>query len=167
MKCPLTSFVLLSLGIAFSAFSQGRGDSTIVDILNENYPDKVSINQPEGLNERLLPPTSETNSGDEETKSASSHTQHIVKMVGYRIQVYADNNARTAKNAAIAKERAILARFPRIGTYISYKAPVWRLRVGNFRTHAEAQEMLNEIRRALPAYARECIIVRDRVNILQ
>ena len=48
--------------------------------------------------------------------------------------------------------------------YIGYKAPSWRLRVGDFRTRDEAEEMLKQLKKAFPAYSRELTIVVDRIN---
>ena len=87
--------------------------------------------------------------------------------VGYRIQVFSDRNQRTAKGEALSKERNIKASFPDMGTYISYDAPSWRLRVGDFRTREEAKVQLDELRELFPGYANEMIIVVDVINTAQ
>ncbi|MDD2961237.1 MAG: SPOR domain-containing protein [Muribaculaceae bacterium] len=149
----IATVMLLIIGSA-KLMSQER-DSTIVDYLHGTSNEKVNIVQPEGLNERLMPDELE-----EETHQSSSG-----KMVGFRIQVFSDNNHRTAKSEAMIKERNITSRFPLIKTYLTYKAPAWRLRVGDFKTQEEAHEMMNQIKKAFPGYSREVIIVRDRINI--
>lgn len=85
--------------------------------------------------------------------------------IGYRVQVFSDNNVRTARNEARLKQRNIKARFPQYESYVTYNSPYWRLRVGDFKTQEEAQAALNAIRRALPAYARELRVVRDRIKV--
>ena len=90
-----------------------------------------------------------------------------MKAVGYRIQVFSDRNQRTAKGEALSKERNIKASFPDMGTYISYDAPSWRLRVGDFRTREEAKVQLDELRELFPGYANEMIIVVDVINTAQ
>lgn len=87
------------------------------------------------------------------------------KMGGYRIQVFSDNNARTAKSEARTRARNISARFPQYPTYVVYSSPYWRLRVGNFRTQEEASNAANELKEAFPRYSREIRVVRDRVVI--
>ena len=87
-------------------------------------------------------------------------------MVGYRIQVFSDRNQRTAKGEALTKERSIKEAFPEMGTYITYDAPSWRLRVGDFRTRDEAVIRLGELREMFPGYAGEMIIVVDVINTL-
>lgn len=89
------------------------------------------------------------------------------RSVGYRIQAYTDNNQRTAKAAAQARARAIAMKFPQYRFYISYNAPSWRLRIGDFKSQSEAQAALARIRSVFPSYAREMTIVRDHINVWQ
>lgn len=156
-------FILLVSAALAVAVSQAQtvasGDSTIVRHINADSLGMVHVYQPYELDKRLAP--EESTDEEEQDGAYSSHGYTI----GYRVQVFADNNHRTAKNEAQIKERNIISRFPMVSTYISYKAPSWRLRVGDFRTHEEALEMLNEIKKAFPSYSREVIIVRDRINL--
>lgn len=85
--------------------------------------------------------------------------------IGYRVQVFSDNNARTAKNEARSKSRNIGARFPQYRTYVMYTSPYWRLRVGDFTSETEAEAAAADLRRAFPAYSREIRVVRDRINL--
>ncbi len=85
--------------------------------------------------------------------------------VGFRIQAYTDNNPRTAKAAAQRRARDIAMKFPQYRSYISYKAPAWRLRIGDFKTQREAQAALHRIKSVYPKFAREMVIVRDRINV--
>ena len=85
--------------------------------------------------------------------------------VGYRIQAYSDNNHTTAKAAAQQRARDIAMKFPQYRSYISYKAPSWRLRIGDFKTRGEAQAALQRIKSVYPKFAREMVIVKDHINI--
>lgn len=87
------------------------------------------------------------------------------RSVGYRIQAYTDNNPKTAKAAAQQRARDIAMKFPQYRSYISYKAPAWRLRIGDFKTQQDAKAALNRIKSVYPKFAREMVIVRDRINI--
>ncbi len=101
-------------------------------------------------------------------KPKRQHTsQQIIENrgVGYRIQAYTDNNPKTAKAAAQKRARDIAMKFPQYRSYISYKAPAWRLRIGDFKTQQEAKNALNRIKSVYPKFAREMVIVRDRINI--
>ena len=87
------------------------------------------------------------------------------RSVGFRIQAYSDNNYKTAKASAQKRARDIAMKFPQYRSYISYKAPSWRLRIGDFKTRGEAQAALARIKKVYPNFAREMVIVRDRINI--
>ena len=85
--------------------------------------------------------------------------------MGYRIQAYSDNNNTTAKANAQQRARDIAMKFPQYRSYITYKAPSWRLRIGDFKSRQEAQAALQRIKSVYPKYAREMVIVKDRINI--
>ncbi len=84
--------------------------------------------------------------------------------VGYRVQVFSDNNPRTAKNEARSKSRVISARFPEYATYVVFASPYWRLRVGDFHSQEAAAEAAEAIKREFPSYGKEIHVVRDRIN---
>lgn len=133
--------------------------STIVDHITIGT--KNVITQPEKLAQRLFPGT------EIEEVEQKEEMQRPVngRMAGFRVQVFSDNNARTAKNEARAKQRTISSRFPQYQTYVMYTSPYWRLKVGDFRTQQEANAAADELRKAFPAYSKEIRVVRDRVNI--
>ncbi|MDE7473345.1 MAG: SPOR domain-containing protein [Muribaculaceae bacterium] len=96
---------------------------------------------------------------DDETAGNASH-----RSAGYRVQVFSDNNQRTAKGEARSKEMQIKEAFPEYGTYIVYNSPFWRLKVGDFKTQHEAEAAADAIKSRFPSFAREVRVVRDRVN---
>lgn len=131
----------------------------------------VSFEMPQALLERI---TAESHGGsaddgrEAESEEAESERQARTKgtkSVGFRVQVYSDNNARTAKGTARQRERAISGAFPAFSTYVTYASPYWRLRVGDFRSQYDAEKAAAEIKRAFPSFAREVRVVRDRVNL--
>lgn len=87
------------------------------------------------------------------------------RSVGYRIQAYSDNDYRTAQAKAQQRAREIAMRFPQYRSYITYNAPSWRLRLGDFKNQKDAQAALQRIRAAFPTYGRSMVIVRDRINV--
>lgn len=161
------------LGGLFLAMSAITAHADIVENLNRSGS-TVTVEQPDALSQRLHAPANvddqtgdasdETNPGSESDERENAPVMRSKgKIVGYRVQVYADNNPRTAKGEARVRERAIGRRFP-YTTYVAYASPYWRLRVGDFRTLPEAEKAAAEIKRAFPGYAREVRIVRDRIN---
>lgn len=88
-----------------------------------------------------------------------------LKMQGYRTQVFSGNSQRASKDEAFLKEEEIKELFPTLPTYVTYTAPFWKLRVGDFRSHEEAYQMMRILREAFPAYAKEMYIVREEIKI--
>lgn len=154
-----TRHTVAVLAIVFSTASASSAlagdDTTIVSHIENQSEGKVKINQPESLSERLLP-----SNGNPDNASQPATTSQA----GYRVQVFSDGNQSTAKNQAQSRERQIKARFPDLECYLSYKAPTWRLRVGDFRTRSDATELLEELREAFPSFAREMIVVTDKID---
>lgn len=151
MKKLLLSFIILCLGgVAASA----QTVVTIADLLNATG--KVSISQPEALNARLIAHAVE---------EAETPGDAATSVGGFRILVFSGNNANTAKNAAESRAEAIGERFPEWTAYVTYDAPYWRLRVGDFTMQEEAAIALAELKKAFPAFAREMRVVRDRINV--
>ena len=84
---------------------------------------------------------------------------------GWRIQAFQTSQSRTGKQKATERGRAIAMKFPQYRTYITYKAPSWRLRIGDFDDEDAAKKALRALRARFPAYASEMTIVRDKVNV--
>lgn len=84
---------------------------------------------------------------------------------GFRIQVFSDNDYRTAKNNALYKEGLIQQAFPKLETYVTFTSPFWRLRVGDFRSYEEAGNALIQLKKEFPQMAREMRVVRDKIHI--
>lgn len=83
---------------------------------------------------------------------------------GYRIQVYS-GNLRNSKNIATSRRNQINALYPDLLPTVEYDAPFWRVRVGNFTDHNEAQAKMAELRKAFPAFSREMYIIRSQVRV--
>ena len=88
-----------------------------------------------------------------------------LKIQGYRTQVFSGNNQRASKDEAFSKEKEIKELFPDVPTYVSYTAPFWKLRVGDFRSHEEAYHMMRQLMAAFPKYGKEMYIVREEIKI--
>lgn len=89
----------------------------------------------------------------------------FLKIQGFRTQVFSGNNQRKSKDEAFNKEKEIKELFPELPTYVTYTAPFWKLRVGDFRSHEEAYQALRQLMAAFPAYAKEMYIVKEEVKI--
>jgi len=150
--------ILLYAALAVTAMTT-MADVTIVEHITADSRNKVV--QPEALRQLLV---RQENAAETEEPHGISAEATASTSSGYRVQVFLDNNPRTAKATARRKASAISSRFPEMRTYITYNSPYWRLRVGDFRSHAEASEAAAELRSAFPGSAKEVRVVRDRIN---
>ena len=74
---------------------------------------------------------------------------------GWRIQIGFANK----ESQINPKHIEFMRRYPEIPVYLTYTAPYYRLRIGNFRTRLEAEKIKNYISNHYKGY-----IVRDYIN---
>lgn len=130
-----------------------RAQSNIVKSLERNVPGqgKVTIHQDSRI-EALLG-TARTGTGE----------QTVIKSSGYRVQAYAGNNTRQAKNEAHQVGTRVKEYFPELSVYTSFNPPRWLCRVGDFRSIEEADAMMRKLKAT--AVFKEVSIVKDQINI--
>jgi hypothetical protein len=80
-----------------------------------------------------------TSSGS--TSSSSGRSGVIRSGRGYRVQIYNGND----RNKATAVKVDFIRRFPNVRTYMSYIQPQFRVKVGDFRSRAEAQKFMQQL----------------------
>lgn len=69
----------------------------------------------------------------------------------FTVQVYGDKS----RNEANARAAKVQSRFPQYHVRRHYSSPYFRVYLGAFETSKEAQELVNEVKRAFPAFANE------------
>lgn len=79
---------------------------------------------------------------------------------GYRIQIFFDSGA-NSKTRAQSIFESFKARNPETGAYLTFKAPNYKVRVGDFRTKLDAQRYLNSIIGEYP----NAWIIEDIINL--
>jgi len=84
---------------------------------------------------------------------------------GFRVQVFSSNVQRTAKTEAFRIEKQIREEFSDQSIYVNYFSPFWKVRVGDFRTQAQAQAFRSELINAFPQMRSEIYIVREQIFI--
>lgn len=154
--------ILIALAVSVCATALADVNTvTIVDHITTGTENTVT--QPDALYKRLIPIVDTTDEEEEDRDEPTRPTNG--RLAGYRVQVFSDNNVRTAKAEASSKQRIISARFPQYQTYVKYTSPYWRLKVGDFKTQQEANAAADELRKAFPAYSKEIRVVRDRISL--
>ena len=94
---------------------------------------------------------------------AGADGSRVIKKAGYRIQVYAGNNTRAAKNEAHAVGVRVKELFPDLPVYTSFDPPRWLCRAGDFSTIEEADAVMRQLRAVGDFKA--VSIVREQINI--
>ncbi len=79
------------------------------------------------------------------------------QMPGYRVQLCFDSD----KNLIDQTRAAFVQEFPKIDTYVRFEAPNFNLMVGDFRTQAEAEALVDRIRGKYPL----TIVHKEQINL--
>lgn len=97
--------------------------------------------------------------------NAPSGYQSQATVSGYRVQVFSSNTQRTAKNDAFKIEKQIREQYPNEGVYVNYSSPFWKVRIGDFKSMAQAQSFRNQLVEDFPNLRSETYVVREQVYI--
>lgn len=79
------------------------------------------------------------------------------QMVGYRIQLFFDDNKEKVDQA----RSQFINKNPKVDTYVSFMAPNYFLKVGDFRSQMEAEKIKATVEGLFPT----SFIVREMVNL--
>lgn len=147
--------------IAVRSGNDGQIES-IVDRINRTESGKgtVRIIQDDSVSDRIGRP------GKVDTRTNASVSRYI-ELSGWRIQVFSGNDPRVSKNEAFRKEADIKSVYPELGTYVTYTAPFWRLRIGDFQTFQDARNMMLSLKSTFPYFGREMSIIKEKIQIKQ
>lgn len=88
---------------------------------------------------------------------------HMMRVAGFRIQVYAGGNSRASRNEAYAIATKIKSYFSDLTAYTLFQSPRWLCRVGDFRTIEEATQVLRKVKETHEF--EEATIVKSMIQI--
>lgn len=167
LKKLLMLSAIISTGIVASAQTELKSsasvDSTAIINISEslNASDNIHLNQSEELT-RILDRKEfvAKNDGSEDGEQNGVRQSRT----GFRVEVFADNNVRTAKAQATSKKNQIESRFPQYRVYLVFEAPFWRVRLGDFSNRGGAESALAEVKAAFPELRDNLRIVRSSIN---
>jgi hypothetical protein len=86
--------------------------------------------------------------------------QNIQGVPGFRIQIFFDSGTNSKTKAQSVYDQ-FMAKYPGVGVYLSFKAPNYKVRVGDFRARIDARRFLNEISGEYP----NAWIIDDVINL--
>lgn len=142
-------FILFALAIAVQA------QDNIVKSLESYVPGegKITIHQDPKIEGLIGTPRGSTVSDE----------SGMIKMAGYRIQVYSGGNSRNAKREAEVVASRVRGGFPELKVYTKFNPPRWLCRVGDFLSIEEADAAMRKLRKE--GGFKEVSIVKEQVNI--
>lgn len=152
IACPFLSEAQVS------SSGQGKVPNTIFDALSTNRPGEgiITIYQPIAIKAAVGKVSSRLG-------SLIGADGNIRLVQGYRVQVY-NGNVSSSKREASRRASEIAQLYPDLHCDLTYRAPFWRLLVGEFSSREEAEHAEKELKESFPSYAREIYIVRDKIR---
>lgn len=144
-------FIIAFLGITCQTYAQD-----ILKDLQTHKPGegKVTIHQDPRIGDLVgKAPYSDNVTGEKK----------VLKTVGYRVQVYAGNNSRKAKEEAVDKGEQVKVYFPELPVYTHFSSPRWLCRVGDFKSIEEADAIMRKLKAT--GVFKEVSIVKEVINI--
>lgn len=160
-----TLLLIVLATTAFAAAAQSASADSLAILQQIQAPGNITVSLPDGLAKRLEKgqPAALPAEGEDAEKATPSQSRNTSR-VGYRVQVFDDNNVRTAKHDAQNRKRQMESRFPEFRAYMQFNSPYWRVKVGDFKTRSEADAALAAIRAAFPGIGNQMRVVRDHIN---
>ena len=102
--------------------------------------------------------------GDDASISLKNKTyRKSYSITGYRIQLYAGDDSRVARQKANFVGVKVKESFPTLPVYTHFYSPRWICRVGDFRTYEEASSYLRQIRKL--GDFKEASIVKCKIQV--
>jgi len=90
----------------------------------------------------------------------ASLSKEVTHTPGFRIQVYFSSD-RAARQEAERIKKDLKTKYSNLAVYIEYKAPFWKVKLGNYKTRNEALRMKNELTGSFP----NLWIIKEMVKI--
>lgn len=146
---------LLSL-IFLLSVTAASAQRNIVESLQTDRPGqgKVTVHQDAGITALI---------GSRYVKATATEAQRTLKSRGFRVQVYAGNNSRQARNEANRVAETVKEEFPEMPVYTYFQPPRWLCRVGDFKSIEEAHVAMRKLKST--GNFKEVAIVREQINI--
>lgn len=154
-----TIILLLSLAIAFAGYSQ---DDTAIELNDSDLTEIISMNTDtiKGITQAAVPGKITVVKDariDKVSKDLAGGTTNKSVMKGYRIQIISSST----KSVVDGERGRFMTANPGVANTTDYKAPNFKLLVGNFRTKLDAEKFQNEIKDQFPG----TIIIADEIDL--
>lgn len=154
----LTTACASSSGGTITATDKAAGKASIKEDLSAYRPKYPTAEASTAT--AVATPTNHVNDQVAELMTAVSASNKTIRYAqGYRILAYNGSERETVMKL----RKAVLYRVPEVKDYLTYTQPNFKLKVGDFFTRIEAQQVLNQITDLMP----NAQIVQDQINIIK
>lgn len=94
-------------------------------------------------------------------------TADAEEVKGFRIQIFSSNRGASARERAFEIKDILVSKHPNLADeiYITYTSPFWKVRIGNCKTNAKAQELRQWIIAEFPEFTTETYIVPSMILV--
>lgn len=140
-------YIICMLLAAVAASAQNRYEK-----LQQDMQDNVAIHESSAITSLI----------NDKVNGTSGEMKQIT---GYRVQIYSSNSQQTAKAEALRLEKRVLEENLEVEVHVLYTPPFWKVRLGDFRTKAEADLMKAEVIRRMPELQGDTYVVRDQITV--
>ena len=107
---------------------------------------QVSVYQPEKATELL-------------DKHLTVNKNNAGKLMGFYVQICSESGSNSRERAENVR-KTFLSKYPKVSAHVSFKEPNFRVRVGDFRTRAEARGFREQIQGDFP----QGFVVKDEIK---
>lgn len=125
--------------------------SAILTCAHAQSEGSLVINQDPRLEKLLI--------NDDKTPTKGDSTS--MEMPGFRVQIYSNNNPRKAKTEAFDIEKTFKSEYPDVNVYVTYSAPFWKVRVGDFTNYFEALSFARELSKSKSKINGEIFVMEE------
>ena len=139
MRLSVVILVFILSTISLNLFSQADGNGYVI-IVQDSRIDTI-------LNKHL-----------EMNKALLLNTDNFA-IDGYRIQIFEESGNKSSTRAREVMSE-FSSKYPDMPTYLTWQAPNFKVRVGDFRTRMEAEGFLKKIKRNYPI----AWVIRDKIK---
>ena len=92
-------------------------------------------------------------------KHIMANKKNIGKLMGFYVQICSESGSNSRERAENVR-KTFLSKYPKISAHVSFKEPNFRVRVGDFRTRAEARGLKEQILTYFP----QSFVVKDEIK---
>ena len=147
--------ILITLSLMFSVCAASAQTNIIESLQTDCVGEgRITIHQDTTITKLL---------GVRYVRNGLTEPQRTLKARGYRVQVYAGNNSRRARNEAAAVSEKVKENFPEMPIYTFFQPPRWLCRVGDFKSIEEAHVAMRQLKAT--GVFKEVAIVREQIII--